>query len=270
MASQADASRYSIEVVAEAMTLVQAFTAPPYRFTLTELSVLTGLSKNKTFRLLHTLVQSGMVRQEGDTKRYSLGMPVLRLASALQAGDELLLAARDTLDWVQDTVDERVNLGTFDGEDHALCIDTRESSRRIQISARIGARFPLHAGAIPKVLLAFSGDAAIAAYLERNPAPQVFTSSTVRSGDELKEELGAIRRTGISVSDGDMDEGVCAIAAPVFDRHGKIVAGLSVAVPSARFAPDDRERLQGVVVEAGERISRNLGFVPMFGRWGVA
>ncbi len=269
MALQAEQSRYHVDVVAEAMRLVQAFAAPPYRFTLTELSVLTGLSKNKTFRLLHTLVQTGMVRQEADTKRYTLGLPVLRLASALQASDELLLAARDTLDWVQDTANERVNLGTFDGEDYALCVDTRESSRRIQISARIGARFPLHAGAIPKVLLAFSDEVTLESYLERHPTLQVFTSHTVRSAEGLREELRAIRRAGVSVSDGDMDDGVCAIAAPIFDRQGKIVAGISIAVTAARFALDDRERLQEVVIEAGERISRILGFVAMPGRRGV-
>lgn len=269
MALRAEDSRYAVEVVAEAMHLLQAFSAPPYRFTLTELSVLTSLSKNKTFRLLHTLVQSGMVSQEADTKRYMLGLSVLRLASALQASNDILLAARDTLDWMQDTANERVNLGTFDGEDHALCIDTRDSSRRLQISARIGVRFPLHAGAVSKVLLAFSGADAIEGYLRRNPVPRTFTAKTVRTPDELRDEMRAIRRAGISVSAEDLDEGACAIAAPIFDRNGKIAAGVSVAVPVARFGADDRERYRDLVVEAGERISRNLGFVARPGRLGI-
>ena len=270
MEQPAEVSRYYVDVVAESMHLLQSFAAPPFRFTLTELSVLTGLSKNKTFRLLQTLVQTGVVRQEADTKRYTLGLPVLRLVSAVQAGNELLLAARDTLDWLQDTVGERVNLGARDDEDQALCIDTRESSRRIQISARIGVRFPLHAGAIPKVLLAFSDDATIAGYLARNEPLRPFTARTVRTADELWSEMRAIRRVGVSVSDEDLDEGACAIAAPIFDRNGKVVAGVSIAAPTARFGPAERDHYREMVTEAGGRISRNLGFVAVPGRWGVA
>lgn len=270
MEHHAEDARYYVDVVAESIQLLQAFAAPPYRFTLTELSVLTGLSKNKTFRLLHTLVHTGMVRQEADTKRYALGLPVLRLASALQAGDEILLAARDTLDWVQDTIDERVNLGAWDGEDHSICIETREPSQRLQISARVGVRFPLHAGAIPKVLLAYSDDATIAGYIARNQPLRSFTAKTANSADELWAEVRAIRREGVAVSDEDLDEGACAIAAPIFDRGGKVVAGLSIAAPVSRFGPLERQRYREVVIAAGERISRNLGFVASPGRWVVA
>jgi DNA-binding IclR family transcriptional regulator len=270
MEQPAEVSRYYVDVVAESMHLLHSFAAPPFRFTLTELSVLTGLSKNKTFRLLQTLVQSGVVRQEADTKRYTLGLPVLRLVSAGQAGNELLLAARDTLDWLQDTVGERVNLGARDDEDQALCIDTRESARRIQISARIGVRFPLHVGAIPKVLLAFSDDATIAGYLARNEPLRRFSPRTACTADELWAEMRAIRRTGVSVSDEDLDEGACAIAAPIYDRNGKVVAGVSIAAPVTRFGPAERNRYREVIVEAGARVSRNLGFVAVPGRWGVA
>ncbi len=259
-------TRYYVDVVAEAGELLRAFTASPYRFTLTELSLVTGLSKNKTFRLLYTLTQTGFVHQDVETKRYSLGLPVLYLASALQASNELLLAARDTLDWLQDTVGERINLGGFDGADHAVCVDTRESSRRMQVSAYVGARFPLHAGAVPKALLAFSTDDAIAQYLERNLPLRAFTSRTAQTAGDLWEEIHTIRQQGMAISDEDLDDGVGAVAMPIFDRTGAVVAAVSIATPMARFGPDDRGGYEQALHKASERISRSLGFVAMPGR----
>ena len=263
-------SRYYVDVVAEAGALLRAFTAPPYRFTLTELSTALGLSKNKAFRLLYTLVQIGLVQQDVETKRYSLGLSVLHLASAAQASNELLLAARDTLDWLQDTIGERINLGTYDGPDHAVCVDTRDGSRRIQISARIGARIALHAGAIPKALLAFSDDSAIERYIERNAPLKSYTSQTAQAPEALWGQVRAIRRAGVAVSDEDLDLGVGAIATPIFDRSGAVVAAVSIAVPLERFGLSERETYELALQRASERISRNLGFVAMPGRSVIA
>jgi len=127
--------RYYVEVVAEASELLRIFAHTPYRFTLTELSVASGRSKNKTFRLLYTLTYAGLVQQDAEAKRYTLGLSPLHLASIVQGSNELLLAARDALDWLQDTSGERINPGTYDGPDHAICVDTRASARRIAISA---------------------------------------------------------------------------------------------------------------------------------------
>lgn len=262
--------RYYVEVVAEASALLRTFANAPYRFTLTEMSVASGLSKNKTFRLLYTLAYTGLVQQDAETKRYTLGLPLLHLASIVQGSNELLLAARDTLDWLQDTVGERINLGTYDGPDHAICVDTRESARRLTISARIGVRLPLHAGAIPKALLAFSTDAQIASYLERNLPLRQFTPRTATTAEALWDDLRAIRRGGFAVSDEDLDEAVCALGAPIFDRHGMAVAAVSIAVPIERFGQDERDEYEVALQRASERISRNLGFVVSFGRQGLA
>jgi len=262
-------ARYYVDVVAEAGELLRAFTPPPYRFTLTELSLATGLSKNKTFRLLYTLTQTGFVHQSTETKRYSLGLPVLYLASALQASNELLLAAHDTLDWLQDTVGERINLGVFDGAEHAICVETREGSRRMQVSAHVGARFPLHIGAVPKALLAFAGDDAVAKYLARNSPLRAFTSKTVRTPATLWDEMHTIRRLGLATSEEDLDDGVGAIAMPIFDRTGVVIAAVSIAAPMARFGPDEREGYEQALQKASERISRSLGFVAMPGWRGL-
>lgn len=253
-------TRYTVDAVAKALRVLEVFVNPPHRFSLTELSVRTGMSKNQTFRLLYTLTEAGFVRHDTETKLYSLGVRVFQLAGALLGSDDLLLAAAPVMDWARDATGETVNLIARDGETGAVCVDKRESRWHLQITAKVGTRFHLHAGASPKLLLAFSDDAVIERYLACHQPLPALSPATITDSAMLWEEIRAIREQGFAVSDEDLDLGACAIAAPIRNRYGEIVAGISIASPASRFGPAERERNRGIAVEAAERISHNLGY----------
>src|SRR5262245_34331457 len=130
---------YRVAAVDKALSVLDAFATPPHHFGLTELSARTGLSTNQTFRLLQTLVAARFVRQEPDTKLYRLGPRVFGLIRALFHGDELLLAARDALEWAQARTGETVALIARDGDDGSICVDVRESDHPLLVAAAIGA-----------------------------------------------------------------------------------------------------------------------------------
>lgn len=115
----------------------------------------------------------------------------------------------------------------------------------------------------PKLLLAFSDDVSVERYLERHPTLPALTPATVTDPGQLWEEIRRIRQRGFAISDQDLDLGACAVAAPVRNRQGAVVAGISVASPASRFGPAERERNRATAIEAGERISHNLGHRPV-------
>lgn len=262
MRESCGASRYRVDAVAKALRLLEVFTIPPHRFNLTELSARANMSKNQTFRLLCTLGEAGFVRQEPETKSYRLGVRMFQLAGALLEGDDLLLAAGEALTWARDTTGETVNLIARDGPDAAICVDRRGSPRPLQITARVGARFALHAGASPKLLLAFSDDRTIEWYFARHQSLPAFTAATITDPVALRAELQRIRAQGYAISDEDLDAGACAVAAPIHNRRGDVIAGVSIASPASRFGPVERERNRTVALEAAARISQNLGYQP--------
>lgn len=260
MAEVAHGPRYRVQAVVKATALLGAFSEPPHRFTLTELSQRTQQSKNQAFRLLQTLLETGFVRLEPGSKVYCLGPAAYRLLGAVQLGDELVLAADQTLDWVRDETGETINLIARDGPDAAVCVAKRESARRLQITAQLGKRFTLHAGASPKLLLAFSPDDRIDAYLARHQPLRALTPYTITEAHQLWDEIRRIREEGFATSDEDLDLGACAVAAPIHDRSGEVVAGISLAMPAARFGPLERDRFRSIALEAGRRISTVLGY----------
>ena len=52
------------------------------------------------------------------------------------------------------------------------------------------------------------------------------------------------------------------MAAPIRDRHGEVVAAVSIGAPVSRFGAAPRRRVARALVEAGEAISRRLGWSP--------
>lgn len=255
--------RYSVQSVVKATALLAAFAEPPHRFTLTELSIRSEQSKNQAFRLLQTLLETGFVRIEAGTKAYSLGPVMYRILGAVHLSDDLTLAAEETLDWIRDETGETVNLIARDGPDSAVCVAKRESDQRLQITAQLGKRFTLHAGASPKLLLAFSADSEIDEYLARHQPLSPYTARTITEPVALRDELRRIREEGFATSDEDLDRGACAVAAPIRDQSGAVIAGISLAMPAARFGPLERERFRTIVLEAGKRISVALGYNPV-------
>jgi DNA-binding IclR family transcriptional regulator len=99
-----------------------------------------------------------------------------------------------------------------------------------------GRRTKPHAVANGKVLLAY-GALGIPRQLER------YTEHTITTHEALQEELAAVRRNGWAQATAELEEGLVAVAAPVFDGTGACVAALSVSGPAYRMPPERLEEL---------------------------
>jgi DNA-binding IclR family transcriptional regulator len=255
----AEPSRYRVGAVAKALTILDVFVAPPHRFTLTEVSRRSGLSPNQTFRLLQTLVEGRFASYEPDTHRYTLGLHLFRLTGALRNSDDLLRLGGPILLWARDTSGETANLVVKDGEDGAVSIATRESRQDLHATASRGAWQPLHAGASPKLLLALRDEALIDRYLAAHQPLPAYTPHTITDPNILRAELRTIREQGYAVSQQENRLGACAVAAPVFDRRGEVLAAFSLTAPLVRFVAADRDRHVALALTAAQRLSSQLG-----------
>jgi len=252
---------YRISAVEKAFVVLGLFSTPPHRFTLSEISARTQFSANQSFRLLQTLVAVGYVRQIEDSKIYCLGHRAFGLVPALFNGDELILASREALDGVHAQTGEIVSLVVLEGDQSTICLYVRDDSDSPIVPAGIGSLSGhLHAGAVGRVLLAYSDDAAVDRYLDHNEPLHTFTDRTPKTREEVWRFIREIRTQGIAVSDGEVASGMYGIAAPIRNRTGAVVAGITLAATISRSAPEDRERHRALLTEAAKRISSNLGY----------
>jgi IclR family transcriptional regulator, KDG regulon repressor len=131
-----------------------------------------------------------------------------------------------------------------------------QSPSTLRIAAYPGERTPAHSTALGKAMLAFLPEGEVHSLIERQPLIKM-TPKTITHKAHLLEHLAAVREQGIALDLEENLSGVICVAAPIFDQHGRVVAGISVSGPASRMEPK-LSHIQDEVRNAGQTISRML------------
>jgi DNA-binding IclR family transcriptional regulator len=216
-----------------------------------ELAERCDLPPSTTYRLLSDLEQHGLVTRAG-RRGTTLGLWILELARAVEdrLESEVVEPARDVMEALAARFGETAIL-TAPGGTHAMCLASCESDRHaMRLSYDRWRTAPMHLGASGKVLLAHL-DEAHAERILAAPPPHPSGGAQLDEAT-LRAQIAATRRDGYIVTDGELDEGATAVAAPVLDPRGRPVAALSVAGPTARVRGALDAIVPAVVASAGE------------------
>lgn len=216
-----------------------------------EIARRTGINASTVSRLLATLADAGLVEHVAGTGRYRLGIRLLQLGNAVLARLDLRELARPHLAALTAVTGETATLSTS-GEHEAVTVDFVQSPSFVQSVAQVGRPSSAHATAVGKVFLAHGG---------RLPDGELpaFTEQTIVDRVALAAEIERVRRQGFATAVGEREEGLHAIAAPVLDARGDLVAILGVQGPASRF---DAGRMRTALEPLRERataISEALG-----------
>ena len=226
--------------------------------TLSALSKRLDSPKSSLLYLLRPMTRLGYLVRSADG-RYRLGPSAFTLAMAALSNRELPELARPFLAKLVDKSGETALIATMATDAPvAVYIDKVESTNPIRYTVSIGERRPLYCSAIGKLLLAHLPPARRQEYL-KNTRLTAFTPQTPVTRAALRRALDEIRSAGVSVSVDEIAQGAGGIAAPVFDRHGQVIAGLVLGAPSHRVLAEPT-RLAGLVIEGARGLSRVMGF----------
>ncbi|MGD1996627.1 MAG: IclR family transcriptional regulator [Anaerolineae bacterium] len=249
----------AVKTVGRAIDLLRSFSLEEPELGVTELSKRLDVHKSTVSRLLSTLEEEDLVYRNSETGRYRLGVGLIELAGLVVLRADLRRVARPMLRQLADQTQETVNLTVRDSGEAINVDQVSPHGRRVLNIGWVGRRTPLHASSTGKVLLAYLPDEELDALLE-GPLPR-YTEHTITHAAVLREQLAVVRRRGYAVGLEELEIGLNAVAAPVRDHTGQVVASVSAAGPSYRFS---RERIEGEVaaevMACTGRISRALGF----------
>jgi DNA-binding IclR family transcriptional regulator len=247
-----------VQVVAKAAAILDAL-AEQREASPSELAEQLGEPRSSVYRLLASLAQLDLVEPGNKRGAYRLGVKLLRLGSAVQDRLDIRAAALPVMERIHDETGETLFLCVRRGDD-AVCVERLDGRRVTTLALRLGGALPLHAGAAPRVLLAFEPRSRWHEYLAR--PLESFSAKTPIASDELLPALEAIRRDRISVSDEDVTPGIAALGAPIFDYRGEVVGALSISgVREAILGEDTASRVRELVASGAAEVSRGLGFV---------
>ncbi len=246
-----------VKAVKRALDVLSCFSLEAPGLSLLEICAQTGLPKATTHRLLATLTQQEFVIQDPVTCVYRLGPRFLVMGAIARSQINYLKMAERVFQELVADIDETVAVASLDG-DHHVCTLVVEPERSVRVTTTVGVRRPCYFGAAGLALLAYQPDSVIDQILPTDKLDAFTVWSTTDPAD-YRRRLAGIREHGYAIEKGEAFPDVTAMAAPIFDHQGKVVAAAAIVAPTHRV-PDDRiGTLLKKLVEATARISSELG-----------
>lgn len=233
--------------------LIEQLAQSPQGLTGKELSEMCAIPPSTTFRMLKFMVDNDYVRS--DRGVYTLGVGFVRFGNVACQQHPLIKAARPVLEELSRETKETVHLAKLQNN-RILYIDKVEGSRPIHMGSLIGKRSPLYCTGIGKAIFAFqprSVQESLLTAIEYVP----FTATTITGEAAMRAELSRIRTRGYAVDNCEHEEWVYCVAAPVLDRDGQCVAGISVS-GAETYLKKISEHLARLITAAAHQIAANL------------
>lgn len=230
----------SIRAVERALDVLLCFTSQTPELTMTQIAEQVGINKSTVHRLLVTLEGKRFVERDPLTGIYRPGIRFLQVAYLTLVRNDLRNLAAPYMNHLCELQRENINLTILDDID-VIYLHVVESTQRVKLAAAPGQRLPAFCTASGKAILAFIPEENVKRIIERG-TPK-YTQRTLTSPQELFEDIRLIRERGFAIAEQEFEDGINAIAAPIFNRNQQPIASLSVAGPAYRLT---RERLLAI------------------------
>jgi DNA-binding IclR family transcriptional regulator len=245
--------------VERAIAVLKAFSEEEPELGVTEISHRLRLPKSTVYRLLVSLQQEGIVDQDPETEKYRLGIELVRLAGLVLRQIDVRQVARPYLRSLGEASEETVNLSVLTDGGKVINIDGISSPRIVRNVGWLGREMLPHCISSGKALLAYLPQQ----WLERILAKGLprFTEKTITDPIRLQEELERVRQQGYAVAQEELEAGLSAVAAPIWNHEGQVVAAISVSGPSFRLSSEKLPELAELARRNANEISYQLGYV---------
>lgn len=215
-----------------------------------------GVTRATAHDYLSTLESAGyVVNRDGN---YRVGYRLLGLGSRVKYRDSLFNAARAPLRKLSTEMEELAHVGI---EEHGewVLLHHEGSVSTVDMGTYPGLRFPIHAQAAGKVILAHLPDKCIQEIIKTKGLERV-TDQTITDESALQEELDQIVADGYAVDSEQLVAGVGIAAAPIL-VDGEPVGSISIACPSGRLQNQEYvDTITQHLTEAADEISINYRY----------
>ena len=222
-------SRYAVKSVVRAIAILEAIEdAHEDGLTVTEIANLIGISKSAAFATLYTLGSHGLVsdRDEGQNRRYSLGLALIRLGQQASAQNSIADLARPTLRDLTEKTGLTSRVAVLD-DGWAVVVGRVDARTAVRLDLGMGRQEWPHSSGVGKAMLSTLSEEEVHSIVDRLGMPRK-TPNTITDIDALLAALERVRSDGFCLDDEEDVEGVLCVAAPLTHLPGGAVGAISV------------------------------------------
>ena len=248
--------RATIQSVDRAARILEALAAGPRRYGVSELSDRLEITRPTVHGLLQTLMAHGFVEQDRHSDKYQLGPGLLQLGNSYLDINELRSRSIVHAERLAERANAAVRVGVMHGDLVLVVHHVFRPDTTLQI-LEVGAELPAHASALGKAILGFAPAEALD---DLTAEPLARLTSRTLTEAKLREQLRAVRETGIARERDEAVLGESSLAGAIFDHSGHGVGSIGVVGDTERILPRGPAKgLTAAVAEAARGVSRELG-----------
>ncbi len=254
--SNKNESLSSLQLVERVFAVLQVISATAEGAGVTQIAQQIGLPKSTVSRICATLEQLALVTRlpgkEAGGRGFKIGPALVALVANVPHAESLAAIAQPYLQRLQEAIGETVALTLPEG-DNAYVVSQITSQQAIQVRDWTGVRIPMHVQSTGRVFLAERTTEALDRYLMQPLQP--YTSNTISDPAQLRLILVQVREQGYAWVVEEFEEGLTALAAPVRNAAGQVIAAVNVFGPAFRFpAAGRQEEITQLTVQTAQQI----------------
>ncbi|MBZ9893292.1 IclR family transcriptional regulator [Mesorhizobium sp. BR1-1-6] len=231
-------------------------TVAPFEHGLTaiELETTLGLPKTTINRLLHALIESGMITAESVRNRtYRLGDRLLQLLQMSPDSGWLTTLAQRPLQDLADRTGQSAFLSKFDGiEVRSVTCVAPDTPVRTYVMP--GMAMPVNATASAKAILAFHPQETVKRILATEL--RSYTDRTKTKIAELTRELAEVREQGYAMDLAEHVPGLGSIAFPIRPTSGEVIYAVGLTGPYGQIIEQNFKQHCAALAEAAQRMAK--------------
>ena len=254
-------AKYPVKSLAKALRILDTVGRFQHGTSIAALSKELKMGKSTVHRLLATLREFDLIWFDPTTSNYALGSRILRWSDLLVQQNTLVRHGLPVLRELVSAGRETANLAVMDGAD-VLYVAQFESMERLRMSEAVGTRHPAHCTALGKALLASLSEEEFDQLYSKVDALKSLTANTIADKRRLKEHLQKVRNEAVAYDFEENVVGVVCLGAVVRNFTGKPIAAMSVSLPIQRLRGESLITLKEHLLNAVNRLSRELGHNP--------
>lgn len=193
-----------------------------------------NLPRQTVHRVIRQLEEMNLLQKDPGRDRYIPGQRLRALAINTISSAQATRGTHAILAGLVAEINETCNVGMLDGHE-VIYVDRVECDWPLRVQLRAGSHVPVHCTAIGKLLLAYMEQEQRSLILSTAKLKK-YTKYTIDDPKLLESQLEQIAAQGYSINNQEDAIGLIALAVPVSDENGNIVAGLAVHAPEPRYS----------------------------------
>ncbi len=250
--------RYVIPSLDRAVQVMGILADERRGLSLADMARASDIPKSTLFRILVTLQKHHCVATDPETGRFRLGSHLWTLGNSFADQNDLFRASASHMEALADECEETVFLSKLEDGD-VVYLRRMESPKSVTVVKKLESRVPAHCTATGLALLAWLPPAEANAILDSQDL-EAFNEATVTDRGVLRERLAETRRREYAVIDGEYNQDVLCVAAPVLDHNQRPCAALTVAMLSSQVQGYEQiERVGAAVRRVARAFSQSMG-----------